>query len=541
VREELRIELTTALYRALEKGESTQSGLIPLLVNGVMRSVSISVRPATLPELKGFVTVLFEEHDEQHEAPYREPSNEDHNAVVLALEEELDSMRGRLQTTVEEYETSKEEMKAANEELQSMNEELRSTAEELETSKEELQSINEELITVNQENRSKIEELSQLTSDLQNLLAATDIATLFLDRELRIKRFTPRVSELFNILPTDRGRLLAHITHKLGYGSLVEDAGAVLRTLVPAERETSDEDGNWYLMRLLPYRTIDDRIDGVVITFIDLTERKKGEQERERLIGELAGEQQQLQTLTETQEQRIAERTSEARAIASALLAGDQQAQQHVSQLLNDTLQPLLAQAHQQIQSLREQLSGDPPEDAQVQAGQIGDLLERAGQAAQRLGAQLAPVEFHRQNFAEMLQALVDNLRQAYSLEVTLGARGAPALSPPMRFLLYQTVRALLLNVIEHAGVGQARIVIEQTEKTLRVEVQDQGRGFDVAAALEQDRAPAGDGDSPESGEGLHSLGDRLRLLKGQLEVVSSPGEGAIITIEIPLDGASET
>jgi two-component system CheB/CheR fusion protein len=314
----------------------------------------------------------------------------------------------------------------------------------------------------------------------------------------------------------------------------------VLKSLVPVERETNDDEGNWYLMRLLPYRTIDDRIDGVVLTFIDLTERKKGEEERERLIGELAGERAQLQTLTETQEQHIAERTSEARAIASALLAADQQAQQHVSQMLNDTLQPLLAQAHRQLQTLREQLPADPSEDTQAQAGQISDLLEHAGQAAQRLGAQLAPVEFHRQNFAEMLQALVDNLRQAYSLEVTLGARGAPALSPPMRFLLYQTVRGLLLNVIEHAGVNQARIAIEQTERALRLEVQDRGRGFDVAAALEQHSAPAGDGDSLESGEGLHSLGDRLRLLKGQLEVVSSPGEGAVITIEIPLDGAGE-
>jgi signal transduction histidine kinase len=208
--------------------------------------------------------------------------------------------------------------------------------------------------------------------------------------------------------------------------------------------------------------------------------------------------------------------------------------------MLNDTLQPLLAQAHQQLQALREQLSGDPPEDAQAQARQIDDLLERAGLAAQRLDAQLAPIEFDRQNFAEMLQALVDNLRRAYGLEVTLGAKGAPALSPPMRFLLYQTIRALLLNVIEHAGVDQARIVIEQTERTLRMEVQDQGRGFDVAAALEQAHAPAGDGDSPESGEGLHSLGDRLRLLKGQLAVSSAPGQGAVITIEIPLDGAGE-
>jgi two-component system CheB/CheR fusion protein len=146
-------------------------------------------------------------------------------------------LRQRLQAMIEEYETTQEEMKAANEEMQSTNEELRSTMEELETSKEELQSMNEELQTVNQENRHKVDELSQLTSDLQNLLAATEIATLFLDRAMRILRFTPRVAELFNIRVTDRGRSILDLTHRLGYRQLREDAEAVLSRLVPVERE----------------------------------------------------------------------------------------------------------------------------------------------------------------------------------------------------------------------------------------------------------------------------------------------------------------
>jgi two-component system CheB/CheR fusion protein len=166
-------------------------------------------------------------------------------------------------------------MRAANEELLSMNEELRSTAEELETSKEELQSINEELLTVNQENKSKIDELSQLTSDLQNLLAATDIATLLLDRELNIRRYTPRICEVFNVLPGDRGRPLAHITHKLQYTTLLEDATAVLQSLIPFEQEVSSEDNRWYVIRVLPYRTADDHISGVLITLVDITRLRR--------------------------------------------------------------------------------------------------------------------------------------------------------------------------------------------------------------------------------------------------------------------------
>ena len=184
-------------------------------------------------------------------------------------------MRRRLQAAVEQYEISKEEMRAANEELLSMNEELRSTAEELETSKEELQSINEELLTVNQENKSKIDELSQLTGDLQNLLAATDIATLLLDRELNIKRFTPRICEVFNVLAGDRGRPLAHITHKLRYANLLQDAASVLQTLAPIEQEVSSEDDRWYVIRILPYRTVDDHIGGVLITLVDITQHRR--------------------------------------------------------------------------------------------------------------------------------------------------------------------------------------------------------------------------------------------------------------------------
>jgi two-component system CheB/CheR fusion protein len=138
-----------------------------------------------------------------------------------------------------------------------------------------LQSINEELLTVNQESKSKIDELSQLTNDLQNLLASTDIATLFLDRELRIKRFTPRISDLFNVLGGDRGRPLAHITHKLNYDTLLPDATGVLQTLAPIERETQSQDGRWYIIRILPYRTADDRIDGVVITLVDITQHRR--------------------------------------------------------------------------------------------------------------------------------------------------------------------------------------------------------------------------------------------------------------------------
>ncbi|MEP0548183.1 MAG: chemotaxis protein CheB [Rhodothermales bacterium] len=287
VREELRVELRTALYAAKERGEATRSKPVALRLDGAPRHVTLDVRPALDPSQDGFSLVIFDErpwHAGSVEGSPADGGNGDAAAQAVEhgpvdeLEAELDIARQRLQAIIEEYETSQEEMKASNEELQSANEELRSTLEELETSKEELQSMNEELQTVNQENRHKVEELAQLSGDLQNLMAATEIATVFLDRELRILRFTPQASALFSIRPADRGRPLSDLSHRLvGYDRLTDDAQRVLDHLIPIEHEVADEHGRWYLARLHAYRSTTDRIEGVVITFVDITRRRESE------------------------------------------------------------------------------------------------------------------------------------------------------------------------------------------------------------------------------------------------------------------------
>jgi two-component system CheB/CheR fusion protein len=197
------------------------------------------------------------------------------NQTVERLKQALELAQSRLRTTREESEAANEELRAANEELQSINEEYRSTAEELETSKEELQSINEELQTVNSELKLKLETVSRANSDLQNLMAAMDFGTLFLDSNLRIKRFTPRLADLFSITPSDAGRPITDFTHQLDYEGLPSDAKSVLEHLAPIEREIRSRKGGWYLVRFRPYRTLDDKIDGVVATFLDVTDRHR--------------------------------------------------------------------------------------------------------------------------------------------------------------------------------------------------------------------------------------------------------------------------
>jgi len=195
-----------------------------------------------------------------------------------ALEDEARALRRELQMSVEAFEATTEELKASNEEVTSINEELQSTNEELQTSKEELQSLNEELTTVNSQLQSKVFELEALTDDLDNLLSSTDIAVVFLDAQLRVRRFTPAINDLLTLIPADIGRPLADFAQKFSDGDLIADARRVLAKLVPLESEAHSQSGRWYLRRALPFRTDDNRIAGVVITFIDITARKHAEQ-----------------------------------------------------------------------------------------------------------------------------------------------------------------------------------------------------------------------------------------------------------------------
>ncbi|MBN2591827.1 MAG: PAS domain-containing protein [Sedimentisphaerales bacterium] len=203
---------------------------------------------------------------------------------IEALEQELKSTKEYLQTTIEELETSNEELKSSNEELQSTNEELQSTNEELETSREELQSTNEELRTVNSEHQSKIDELFQVNDDLNNLLASTNIATVFLDTELKIKRFTPESRNLFKFIESDTGRPLDNIVNKLEYVNLEADMEKVLKTLEKIECEVQTKDGLWLLVKIAPYRTTENVIDGVVITIFDISKEKEAQRYAESIF-----------------------------------------------------------------------------------------------------------------------------------------------------------------------------------------------------------------------------------------------------------------
>jgi two-component system CheB/CheR fusion protein len=286
---ELRLELRTALFQMTQNGADIETRPATVNRNGSESSVSLTIRQVQRDEMSNkMVLVLFNESQKQE---IEEQSPEAVNSLIVKqLEGELFVTKEQLQLTIEQYETSAEELKASNEELQAINEELRSTTEELETSKEELQSINEELITVNHELKLKADETGKSNDDLQNFIASTEIATVFIGRSMRIKRFTPRAADVFNVIASDVGRPLLDITHRLDYPNLERDAVEVFRSLRASEREVNSDDGKTYIARLIPYRTTEDKIDGLVLTFIDISTLKNtqkqlhAEEQRMRLV-----------------------------------------------------------------------------------------------------------------------------------------------------------------------------------------------------------------------------------------------------------------
>lgn len=278
-REGLRIELRSALHKARKGKTPLTYPKVRVKSNGSFYLIDLIVKPLEKESLKGLMMVIFSEAKvtaEDENAGQEEMSRNDHR--VLDLEQELNSTKESLQTTIEELETSNEELKSTNEELQSTNEELQSTNEELETSKEELQSINEELITVNAELQIKLDELSEAHNDITNLLASTDIATVFLDSQLQIKRFTPAIAPVVSLIAGDIGRPISHLANNLQDEQLTQDAKEVLGTLASKEKEVRSKNGDWYRMRMVPYRTSHNVIDGIVVSFLKMTDLKKAEE-----------------------------------------------------------------------------------------------------------------------------------------------------------------------------------------------------------------------------------------------------------------------
>lgn len=554
VRPGLKMKLRSALRKAFEEGEPTETQPTGVKFGDETRPVRLLVQPARgssegEQDASSLALVLFEETEKgqlEEVRPQEDPQGRtasesapaekteendqsedgqpdqgrtgqeplsqetDVGSQAARLEAELERTKKELRIAIEEHEASKQEMQAANEELRSMNEEYRSTAEELETSKEELQSVNEELKSVNRELEEKVQALEEANADLENLMATTNIGTLFLDEKLQIQRYTPRIEELFNVRPEDEGRPVGDLTHCLEYDQLVEDAWRTVQvkgteTEMVVDREVRSENGRWFLVRFYPYLTAENEVAGAVGTFVDITRRKETE---ERL---------------RSSNKSLEERTQQVINLTRALTSAEEDERERLSEMLHGRIQQTLVGARLQLSDIVSDIESSLSPDHREQIGSIIDLLQQGAKTARSLSQELDP-PVDGDSLPETLEWLARQMKSSYNLDVELTHRdNRRSVDRSLQVLIFRSVRELLFNTVKHAGVSEASLTVEGDGDHLRVTVKDDGEGFDT------DALGTGNG-----GRGLISVRDRIEMIGGTFQVDSAPGEGTRAVIKVP-------
>lgn len=525
----LRVELRAALFRARQNGEIASVQAIPIEIDGKRQTVDVQVAPAT--ELAvDFLLVTFSLRvgDEPTPAAPREQDE----PVLRHLERELEQTKRHLRDIVEQHEASTEELKASNEELQAMNEELRSATEELETSREELQSINEELTTVNQELKTKVDELGHANSDLRNLMGATAIATVFLDRELRIMRFTPPAVDLFSLIPTDVGRPLADLQHRLSYPELLSDAALVLSQLVPIEREISESGGRFFLARLLPYRTNEDRIAGVVLTFVDITERqraqaaiRKAQLELETRVEERTAELDRVNSALR-REIVAHERARDARGdLQQLLLTAQEDERARISRELHDEVGQQISALMLSLRSLE---TANERGDLPGKLRELRATAERVGSEIHQLAFELRPVSLDQLGLSRALAGYLESWSARTGIVADFVSAGfeEARLPAPIETTLYRIVQEATNNVYRHAKAKNVSVSIERRGTSVIAIVEDDGVGFDAEAFAEGASVPR---------IGIAGMRERAVLIGGEFTIESQLDKGTTVRVKLPL------
>jgi two-component system CheB/CheR fusion protein len=527
----LRVELRAALFRARQTNEVVLASGLSLQLNDEPRVVDVRVAPVSEVSAD-FLLVTFELRPAGDAQPT--PPTERDEPVAHHLERELEQTKRHLRDVVEEHEASTEELKASNEELQAMNEELRSATEELETSREELQSINEELTTVNQELKSKVDELGHTNSDLRNLMGATAIATIFLDRDLRIMRFTPPAVDLFSLIPTDVGRPLADLQHRLSYPELIRDAARVLDQLVPVEREVAENGDRFFLARLLPYRTTEDRIAGVVLTFVDVTERQLAQAAVKQARADLELRVQERTAQLDALNSRLRleveshERAELARqGLQRRLVKAQEEERSRISRELHD-------EVGQQITALMLSLKAleapHTPEELQHKLQQLRASTEHVAREIHHLAFELRPLALDDLGLAGALSGYLDAWLARTGIAVQFVSAGIDTTRLPSQIetTIYRIVQEAMNNVYKHASAKNVSVSVQRRGNQVVAIVEDDGVGFDAEAVNSSSHS-----DRPRIG--IAGMGERAAIVGGELTVESTPGRGTTLRVRLPI------
>lgn len=507
VREGLRSRLRTALKEAATSLLTVEVTGVRMKRGNSFEPVKITIAPSAGGELGQLFLVVFR-HEPQSALIPVDRSTE--GALVRHLEDELQATRDDLFTTIERFESATDNLKNSNEEVVTTNEELRSLNEELESSKEELQSLNEELSTVNQQLETKLHELEVSNSDLQNLLVSSDIATICLDQSLRIKWFAPAAQKQFHFINSDIGRPISDLLSAIEDTKLIVAAHEVLAKQNVVDYEFQVESGRWYIRRLLPYKTDDAQIEGVIITYTDITDIHLAIEARN----------ESRKDLSET----IA-RTDKLKALSNALGLAEERERRALAKYLHDDLGQIMAVIALKAVTIKKQKMSVPLRDAMNDCIAV---VEQANNKLREMALQLNPPMLDQLGLVTALEWMADEVHRVYKLDVTIEDDGAPKpMTPAVSATMFRAVRELLTNVSKHARVEKATITTSRgANDTLIVTVSDAGAGFNQDFSTH--------GNSIEA-IGLLSMRERIGLLGGEVTIQSNPGDGTTVTLKVPL------
>jgi two-component system CheB/CheR fusion protein len=532
-REGLLVELRNAFQKSRKQNISVRREGVRLRMDGHVRQVNFEIIPLKRhASREGRYLILFED------APRTSSRLQDSGAMLqlsskdskppsgeverenLQLRQDLDATKEYLQSIIEEQEASNEELRSANEEVQSSNEELQSTNEELETAKEELQSTNEELNTVNEELQNRNLQLAQTGNDLLNLLSNVSIPIVMLGNDLRIRRFTPISEKVLNLIPSDVGRPISDIKFNIDIPNLKQLLLDVLENLGPKVLEVKDTDGRHYSLRIRPYRTEDNKIDGVVVVLVDLDPGRYGGDETTFERHDYSSSAMQLVGLDEN----LKAAREQLRVYASSLVSAQEEERRRVSRELHDELNQRMAYLAIELDRVQQSETG-LTESGRKRLQTLKSATDSLSDEIRKIAFNLHPSSLEDLGLIPALQGYVRDLQEREGLEVKFTHEKIPKSVPDdIGLSLYRVVQEALRNVIKHAGSKRAQIALQGLAGSIHLAIRDNGKGFDP--------------DSIRPGLGLVSMEERVRLCSGTFRVKTSPGRGTQIDIQVPLPPA---
>lgn len=554
-KEGLSVDIQAAVTKAARGGQTIRREALQVKRNGNFIHLNLIVIPIKEGFEENLFLVIFEEaqrlheHLKSEEIALREARGKGKGKLKVSdtavddLRRELGMTKDYLQAIIEQQETTNEELRSANEEIQSSNEELQSTNEELETAKEELQSANEELTTVNEELQNRNNELSHVNNDLNNLLGSINITIVMLDINMRIRRFTSIAEKVLNLIPTDIGRRITDINPNVKIDNLEQMIMEVIDTPTIKEFEVQDKGGVWYSVRLRPYKTLENKIDGVLITLVDVDTLK-------RSLEQLADSKEKIELLNEMLEKRVSNRTFELkktnddlqteiaerkhmenslRILSRHLVEAQEVERLKLSRELHDGINQILSSAKLKIYNL-EELAAAAKDSKRLEkpTREAKDLIEKTISEVRRISKNLRPITLDDLGIEASLQSLCQEFSERTRIEVTCDFdKFVKRLTPDIELALYRMLQEALHNIEKHSSASKVFVDLRKLKDVVEFRVRDNGRGFNLEKYKESNKKM--------KRLGLIGMKERAEFVNGKLSVRSSPGKGTEISITIPL------